>query len=82
MTIARHPRGGHDADLGLDEPVGLTEDDDMASDDRRLEELKRRLGHVPKRVQRSIDRYRVSMGRRPLWAVVDVVDRRCRPTAG
>jgi hypothetical protein len=51
----------------------------MTPDDRRLEELKQRLERVPKRVQRSIDRYRLSMGRKPLWAAVEAVDRRYRP---
>lgn len=61
------------------DPQDGTEDYNMTSDDRRLDDLKRRLGRVPKRVQRSIDRYRLSMGRKPLWSEADAVDRRRRP---
>lgn len=29
--------------------------------------IRERCGKVPKRIQRSIDRYRVALGRPPLW---------------
>jgi hypothetical protein len=39
--------------------------DDM---DSRNEDLRRRAGRVPRRLQASIDRYRVARGLSPLWA--------------
>lgn len=38
-----------------------------AAEDRD-EDLRRRAGRVPVRIQRSIDRYRVARGMTPLWA--------------
>jgi hypothetical protein len=40
--------------------------DDM---DSRNEDLRRRAGRVPRRLQASIDRYRLARGLSPLWAV-------------
>jgi hypothetical protein len=38
--------------------------DDM---DSRNEDLRRRAGRVPRRLQASIDRYRLARGLSPLW---------------
>jgi hypothetical protein len=36
--------------------------------DRRNEDLRRRAGQVPRRLQDSIDAYRLARGLSPLWA--------------
>lgn len=40
----------------------------MSYDHDRDEDLRRRAGRVPVRLQRSIDAYRVARGMTPLWA--------------
>jgi hypothetical protein len=40
----------------------------MYATDDRDEDLRRRAGRVPVRLQRSIDRFRVARGMTPLWA--------------
>jgi hypothetical protein len=50
----------------------------MKTEDRE-EQLRRRLENVPRRLQRTIDRYRVARGMTPLWEdrVRPAVSRRC-----